>query len=149
MGKAYSIKLSLYLAQMVLANHVRGYNEFPVSMFLKPGDENLLVGLPTAAGNKHFTPLALWRGDGGEALNDRKLLGCGLNLQYTVEARIAHHLHSRNTYLGQKLFADVVLHIETGKALQHMTILAAIPAEEDLTWTEDTAYAIDGNPTMA
>ena len=30
-----------------------------------------------------------------------------------------------------------------------MTVLATIPAEEHLTWTEDAADTIDGNATMA
>ena len=110
-------------------------------MFVKPRNENLLVRLPTAACDETFRVTL-------KLLHYGQLLGSGLDLQNTVEACVANNGNVRNANGCQQFLAHLVLHIETGKASQHMSILPAIPAEEDLSGTEDAADTIDGNATM-
>ena len=73
------------------------------------------------------------------------MLGSFLDLQHTVETGISHHIHIRNTDAGEQSLALLILHKEAGKALQDIRIAPAIPLEENLILTEDTAHTICRN----
>ena len=76
------------------------------------------------------------------------MLGCLLYLENTVETGIAYHNHSRDADTFEQSLALFVLYEETGKALQHSSIVSAIPFEEHLILAEDTAHAISRNVAM-
>ena len=127
---------------MVFLNNMWSYDDLPVGMLIQPRDENLLIRLPRRSGNEALAATL-------HLFHYWQLLGCCLYLQYSVKTGITHHLDIRNTYLGKKFLAHLVLYIETGETLQYVSILASVPAEKDLTRAEDTADTIDGNTTMA
>ena len=123
-------------------------DNLPIRVLIQPRDKNLLVRLPRGTSDKDFR-LGCVRGWLlTETLHNRQLLRSCLNLQDAVETSIAYYLNILDAYLGQQFFTHLILYIETGKAFQHMTILTTIPAEEYLSWTENTADTIDRNATM-
>lgn len=83
-----------------------------------------------------------------ERLADRQMLSRLLNLEHTVETGIAYHIHSRDADTFEQSLTLLVLHEETGKTLQNICIASAIPLEEHLILTEDTAHAISRNVAM-
>ena len=123
---------------MVFTDNMWSDDEFPVLMFVKPRDEDFLIGLPTAACNKDFLLIA-------EGFNDRQLLRSFFDLQHTVETGVSHNGDTMDAYLCQQFTAHLILHIEMGEALQHMTILPAIPLKEHLVGTEDATDTIYWN----
>ena len=133
-------QLLLNLAQMVLVDNVRRQDEFHAWMAVEIGNDDILVGLPTAAGDEDKGTLA------AEALHQRKFLSLAGNVDNAVETGVAHDgniLHEATA--GQQFAALLVLHEEMGYVLQHMSIGTAIPTEEYLVGTEDAADAIERN----
>ena len=59
------------------------------------------------------------RGIFREGLNHRQLLGSLLDLEYTVETRIANDGDIRDANLSQQFLAHLVLHEEMGEAVEH------------------------------
>ncbi len=76
------------------------------------------------------------------------MLGGFLNLKHTVESSVAHDIHLRDTDAFEQTLALLVLHEESGEALQHASISPAVPLEEHLPWAEDAAHAIRRDATM-
>ena len=68
---------------------------------------------------------------------------------YAVKAGVTRHINIVDAYSGEQLFAFLILYKEVGEAFEHMGIGSAIPTEEHLSWTEDTADAIYGHSAMA
>ena len=75
-------------------------------------------------------------------LHDGQLLGSLLDLQHAVEAGVAHHLHVGDADVGEQMLTLLVLDKEAGEAFQHVGIVAAIPAEEDLVGAEDARHTV-------
>ena len=71
-----------------------------------------------------------------------------LNLEYTVETGIAYYIHILDSDAFQQSLAFLVLHKETGEALQYTSITPAIPLEKHLILAEDTAHTISRNIAM-
>jgi hypothetical protein len=76
------------------------------------------------------------------------LLGSLLYLENTVETGISYHIYSRDADTFEQSLTLFVLYEETGKALQHSSIVSAVPFEEHLILAEDTAHAISRNVAM-
>ena len=114
---------------------MRGNDEFPFGMPVEETDEDVLVGRPTAASHKHLVLLT-------ESLDKRQMLGLLLDLQHTVKTGVARDVHIGDAQLRQQLAAGFILHEETSETPEHITVTAAIPAEEHLVGAEDAAHAI-------
>ena len=132
----------LYLRKMILANHMRSDDEFPIFVFIKVLDEDFLIRGPRGTCDKDMG--RIFR----EGFNHRQLLGSLLDLEHTIEARIAHNRNIVDSNLSQQFFTYFILHKEMGEAIQHWSVLTSIPLEEHLIRAEDAGHAIDGHMTM-
>ena len=130
------------LAQMVLADHVRGYDEFPVAVAVEVRYEDFLIGLPRASGTEHAARI------GAEGLHDGQLLAGLLDLQHAVEAGVAHHPHVLDAQGAKQQLALLVLHKEGGEARQHLGIAPSVPLEEHLVPAEDARHAVGGHTAV-
>ena len=83
-----------------------------------------------------------------ESFADRQVLCRLLNLEHTVETGISYHIHISDPDAFKQSLAFLILNKETGKALQHTSITPAIPLEEHLILTENTAHTIGRNIAM-
>ena len=83
-----------------------------------------------------------------ESITYRQLLGSLLDLEHTVKTGISHHVDSSYANTFEQALAFLVLHEETGKALQYSGIAPAIPLEEHLVLAEDAAHTVGRNIAM-
>ena len=130
------------LAQMVLAYHVGRDDEFPLSMLVEIGNENLLVGLPGRASHKDGRldiGIATHKG-----VDNGQTTGCLLNLEHAVEAGVAHHVDIGDADRGKQALRLLVLHEEAGEAGEHTAVAPSVPLEEDLLGAEDARHAVGG-----
>ena len=138
-----ALKKFLNLLQMILADDMRGDDQLPFWMLVEILNEDLLVRRPRRTGDKHFRTLLT-----NKLFHDGQLL-CGLlNLEHTVEARVANHRHTVDAYASQQLLALFVLHEEVREAVQHPSVLTTVPLEEHLIRTEDARHAIHRHTSM-
>ena len=121
---------------MVFGDDMGCYDKLPLRVLVEIANEDILIGRPRRTSYKHLMAF-------GKLLDNRQLLRLLLNLEHTVEAGVTRYRDIRDANFGQQLAADLVLHKEMGEAVEHTAILAAIPLEEHLVGTEDTADAID------
>ena len=123
---------------MILADDMGGNDHLPVFATVEIGDEDGLIGFPTAACHKHMASST------DKGLYNGQMFRLLLDLEHPIETGVAGHGHIRDTNLGQQFAALLVLHIEMGETTQHPGITAGIPAEENLVGTEDARHAVDG-----
>ena len=126
---------------MVFTDYVGRNDELPITMFVDDLYEDFFVGRPTGACHKHVVLLF-------ECLNYWQLLCLLLYSKYTVEACIAHHIYIVYPDAAEQSFALFVLYEEMSDATQNVRVFFAIPAEENLTGTENATNAIYRHTSM-
>lgn len=122
---------------MVVTDDMGRDDELPVAVSIEILDEDILIGSPRRASYEHLIRLATHEG-----LYQRQLLAGRLDLQHTVEARVACNGHIADTDAAEQLSALLVLHKEMGETSQHTGIALAIPAKEDLLLTKNARHTV-------
>ena len=145
------------LAQMILTYDMRSYQQTPVLMLIEERNEYLLIRWPGTACHKNLIVLfsrdfsssqSLCNLSLAESITYRQLLGSLLDLEHTVKTGISHHVDSSYANTFEQALTFLVLHEETGKALQYSCIAPAIPLEEHLVLAEDAAHTVGRNIAM-
>ena len=131
-----------YLHEMFLADDMRGDDHLPRRVLLEIRDEDILVRRPAASSHEDMVGILY------EGLDERQVLRLLLYLQHAVEARVADDAHISDIEFLQEFSTLFVLHEEMCETAQHSGIVATIPAEEYLVWTEDARHAIHWHITV-